>query len=63
MEGVPVVTPELELLRDAFLAECWPVCREVPRDVRAGWAAVAETRDEQLAEWRGDSELPLREVS
>ncbi len=28
-------------LRDAFLAELWPVCREVPRDVRAGYAAVA----------------------
>ncbi len=50
-------------LRDAFLAELWPVCREVPRDVRAGWAAVAEARDEQLAEWCGEPELPLSEAS
>ncbi len=58
-----MVTPDQELLRDAFLAELWPVCPEVPRDVRAGWAAVAEARDEQLAEWRGNPELPLREAS
>jgi hypothetical protein len=28
-------------LRDAYLAELWPTCREVPRDVRAGYAAIA----------------------
>ncbi len=57
------MTPDQRALRDAFLAELWPVCLEVPRDVRAGWAAVAERRDEQLAEWRGDPELPFREVA
>jgi hypothetical protein len=35
------VTPEERTLRDAYLAELWPTCREVSRDVRAGWAAVA----------------------
>ncbi len=29
------MTPDQRALRDAFLAELWPVCREVPRDVRA----------------------------
>ncbi len=32
-------------LRDAFLAELWPVCREVPRDVRA--AKRQMNRDQQ----------------
>lgn len=35
------MTPEQEALRAAYLAELWPVCREVPVDIRAGWAAVA----------------------
>ncbi len=57
------MTDEQRVLAAAWLAEMWAPCREVPRDVRAGWAAVAETRDEQLAEWRGEPELPLREAS
>ncbi len=39
------MTPEQRALRDAFLAELWPVCREVPRDVRA--AKREMDRDEQ----------------
>jgi hypothetical protein len=42
------MTPEQCALRDAFLAECWPVCRELPRDVRAGDAAVAAIRNADL---------------
>jgi hypothetical protein len=29
------VTPEQERLRDAYLSELWPVCREVPYGERA----------------------------
>jgi hypothetical protein len=43
-----VVTPEEHTLAAAFLAECWPVCRELPRDVRAGDAAVAAIRNADL---------------
>jgi len=36
------VTPDEETLRDAFLAECWPVCREVSREERAAQKARTE---------------------
>jgi hypothetical protein len=49
------VTPAEEALRDAFLAECWAPVREVPADVRAGWAAVAADRNARLDETRGAS--------
>jgi hypothetical protein len=42
------MTPEQRTLAAAFLAECWPVCRELPRDVRAGDAAVAAIRRADL---------------
>lgn len=47
----------------AWLAEMWATCREVPRDVRAGWAAVAKADAEMRDEWRGEPELPFREVA
>ncbi len=50
-------------LAAAWLAEMWAPCREVPRDVRAGERAVAEVRDDQLSEWRGEPELPFRDVA
>jgi hypothetical protein len=54
------VTPEERALRDAYLAELWPTCREVPRDMRAGWAALERDRAERLAEACGEQELPFR---
>lgn len=42
------MTPEQERLRDAYLAELWPVTREVPADIRAGWAALARANNEAL---------------
>jgi hypothetical protein len=57
------VTPDPALLAAAYLAELWPVCREVPRDVRAGWAAVAADRNEVLAEQLGEPELPFQGVA
>jgi hypothetical protein len=54
------VTPEQEALRAAYLAELWPTCREVSRDVRAGWAALEKDRSERLAEACGEQELPFR---
>jgi hypothetical protein len=30
------VTPEQQALRDAYLAELWPTCRELPVGERAG---------------------------
>lgn len=34
------MNPDERRLRDVWLAELWPVCREVPRDVRAGQRAL-----------------------
>lgn len=47
-------------LRAAWLAELWGKCPEVPREVRAGWAAVAGIRNETLAndEGRESTDLP-----
>jgi hypothetical protein len=42
------MTPEQRTLAAAYLAEMWPVCRELPRDVRAGDAAVAAIRNADL---------------
>lgn len=36
------MTPEQKALRDAFLAECWKPCREIPREDRAAEKAVRE---------------------
>lgn len=38
------MTPEQELLAAAFLAELWPVCREVPREQREVDRALAVER-------------------
>ena len=38
------MTPEERALRDAYLAELWPTCREVPRAVREDWAAELEPK-------------------
>jgi hypothetical protein len=57
------VSPHEERLRDAYLAEMWPTVREIPRDVRAGWAALGKDREERLSETRGEPQLPFREVA
>src|SRR5207245_2489276 len=44
------LTAEQRALRDAYLAETWAPCPEIPRDIRAGWAAVAGIRNELLDE-------------
>jgi hypothetical protein len=51
------VTPEQEILRDAFLAELWRPCREW-HTTRHEKAEAAD-RNVQLAESCGEPELPF----
>ena len=44
------MTPEEKALRDAFLAELWPTCRELSRDEREMDRLLAEARCEQPVE-------------
>jgi hypothetical protein len=55
------MTPQESALAAAWIAEMWAPVREVPADVRAGWAALAVDRNARLGETRGEVELPFTE--
>jgi hypothetical protein len=49
------MTEEQRALRDAYLAELWPVCREVPREERAAEKAAAECAQVVHERWRKEA--------
>lgn len=56
------MTPDAERLRDAYLAEMWPVCREVPAHVRETKRAhdrVVQRRVEDMAAEAAARDVPV----
>lgn len=56
------MTPEQRALRDAYLSELWPVCRELPRHERAAKRKEDRIEQRRLEEIAIHSDSPVAEA-